>query len=97
MPTTYTLHQPCSIAELAIGDRFYFASDKKRIPHQVVEATQKITKYQTYRYWAKQDGQKYPNPINTNTILRFLRSTEYETEPPQTNTEATTPAKEPNC
>jgi hypothetical protein len=76
MSHDFTLHQPCTIADLAIGDRFYFASDKKRIPHQVVAYQTKVTKYQTYKYWAKQDGQKHPTSVGANTILRFLRSTE---------------------
>jgi hypothetical protein len=63
---------------LAIGDRFYKASDAKKSVLQMVEHKAKVTRHQTYTIWCIPDGRdkRYPDAIKAETEVIFLRHTD---------------------
>jgi len=63
---------------LAIGDRFYKATDAKKNVLQMVEHKPKVTKHRTYTLWCLPDGRdpRYPDAINSETEVVFLRHTQ---------------------
>ena len=63
-----------TVRQLKIGDRFFKASDKKRIPWQMVEADMKKTYFKHYHYWAKLDNCTKPEPLDGATKVVFLRN-----------------------
>lgn len=71
-----------TIEQLAIGDRFYKAKDRTKTVLTKVEHETKVTKYQTYTQWAKNDTEKYPQPMKSDTAVIFLRHGQTE---PATN------------
>lgn len=64
-----------TIDQLRVGDRFYKQSDRKKIVWEKVFHATKKTHFMTYRFFAKQDGMLYPEPIKKSTQLIFLRHT----------------------
>jgi hypothetical protein len=65
-----------SMGQLKIGDRFYLKSDRKKTVWEKVESEVKVTNYQTYKHFAQLPGMNYPQPMNRNTVVIFLRHKE---------------------
>ncbi|WP_346237745.1 hypothetical protein ABDK00_001545 [Niabella insulamsoli] len=63
-----------TVDKLQLGDRFYKANDKNKTVLTKVESEIKVTIYRTYRHFAKTDKEKFPQPINANTRVVFLRN-----------------------
>ncbi len=61
--------------KLITGDRFYKANDRKKTVLQMVEHETKKTYFRTYRYWYMSDTDRFPQPINPDTAVIFLRHT----------------------
>lgn len=59
--------------QLKIGDRFYRVNDKKKIVWEKVPSDIKITHFQTYKHFASTPGMKFPQAINKDTKVVFLR------------------------
>lgn len=61
-----------TVGELHIGDRFYKASDKKRVVWEKVESEIKRTYYQTYKHFAITPGERFPVAMNKDSKVVFL-------------------------
>ncbi|MDM8176866.1 hypothetical protein QT327_21365 [Olivibacter sp. 47] len=74
-----------TMEKLSLGDRFYFANDKKRLVWQKVEHETTQTKYRTYKHFAllasvvdnpcmKEEYKKnLTKAVNKDTAIVFLR------------------------
>jgi hypothetical protein len=62
--------------ELQIGDRFFRCNDKKKTVWEKVDSDVKVTHFQTYKHFAITAGMKFPQAINKNTQVIFLRHKE---------------------
>lgn len=68
---------PTVVSELIPGDRLYLASDTKRIPWtKLAPKDIKKTFYRTYKHEGHKDGEKFPQFMNSNTKVIFLRHAE---------------------
>jgi hypothetical protein len=67
-----------TIDKLLTGDRFYKAGDKNKEVYTVWDGKTKRTKWQTYKYHALKDGEKYPVAIKATTQIIFLRHANVE-------------------
>lgn len=65
-----------TIDKLTIGDRFYVATDKKKEVFEKVVHGERVTKYQTYKHFAKKDQDNFPRAFKSDTQIIFLRSKE---------------------
>lgn len=64
------------VKNLLPGDRFYKLNDKKKTVLEIVEEKVKKTHFQTYSVFAKKDGQRFADPMKSNTMVVFLRHKE---------------------
>jgi hypothetical protein len=64
--------KPKLLSDLNLGDRFYFASDKKKDVHTLVSRPKK----QSCKVYA--DNQKWPYEVKSNRQVVYLRSTHTE-------------------
>jgi hypothetical protein len=62
-----------TIDSLEIGDRFFLASDKKKITWSKVQEAKKVTQFQTYTNWGLKDGHNLPLAMKKETKVVFLR------------------------
>lgn len=58
---------------LQIGDTFYKATDKTKSVYERIEGEAKKTQYATYGVTARKHGNKFAEPMKSNTKVVFLR------------------------
>ncbi|WP_295674620.1 hypothetical protein [uncultured Mucilaginibacter sp.] len=68
-----TRNEVTEVKNLVMGDRFYKQNDAKKTVLEIAEGEAKVTKYQTYKVFAKIPGAKYADPMKSSTMVVFLR------------------------
>lgn len=62
-----------TVANLQKGDKFYKAADKGKTVLTIVEGETYQTMNRNNSFFCKRDGDRFPQPINPNTSVVFLR------------------------